>query len=620
MTRIHRNVFGDTYGLAMFCSLLVVYLMTWRIGFFINDTFTVANALVAVSDGHLSVVQAVYGDGLRTPGMFTLDGQFYSGGNYGQVVLALPFLSAVEFAAAVASLRVAIAATWSLLVVAVAWLLADLIDTTDESTFDHDAWVLYGGSAVAISGLLVALRGATPIEPMAHYLIALQLQMIVAAAFIGVVTYRLLTQVANRRVGLAAGVGIALSAPIGFWASIPKRHILVVLAVISVAYFLFRSRKTRQPGALSTRRFSPGTWSMTISESTVYRALAYVPIGLVAWVNAGEGVLLLIATLAVDLPTGRRSIRSIVAVAAAIVLSSLPMFVTSYLISGNPLRPPQLIQRRQDVTPPPNGGGSNSATPQPSGEASVIEYIFDTAIEPAAGIVNKAMWGFTDLLSNPEYYYPLLIRSRYDHQISYFETTETIRLSVLESLPVAAALIALPFLILRIDVHSTLKTVRAHGTLTPRRTVDAFLLCYVLFVGLMFAPRLTTGSQITGRYVLAAYPALVYGVARLSAVQRVLTDHTWTAAATYLTGVGIGGQLLFIWLYRHDVSLGEASQIHGTIGFVTALLVAGWILLDTLDIHHDRLGAVSLGVAAAAGTVFVFLAKLWYFSYGNLAL
>jgi hypothetical protein len=61
----------------------------------------------------------------------------------------------------------------------------------------------------------------------------------------------------------------------------------------------------------------------------------------------------------------------------------------------------------------------------------------------------------------------------------------------------------------------------------------------------------------------------------LPAVKRVLTEQTWTAAATYLAGVGIGTQLLFVWLYRVDPLPGEASQIHGTIGFEAAVLLLG---------------------------------------------
>jgi len=64
----------------------------------------------------------------------------------------------------------------------------------------------------------------------------------------------------------------------------------------------------------------------------------------------------------------------------------------------------------------------------------------------------------------------------------------------------------------------------------------------------------------------------------------------------------------------------QEIQIHETIGFGAALLVAGWILLDAVGLERDRSGAVALGLAAASGTVFFLLVKLWHFRYGRLAI
>jgi hypothetical protein len=626
-----RYLFGDSYGLLLFCAVLVAYLATWQIGFFINDNFTIANALVGVSDGHLYVERAIYGnEGLQSPGMFLLDGQYY-GRNYGQVVLALPLLWLIQAVAAVVSLRVAIAATWGLLVLAAAWIAAGLVDENLNAYIDLEAALLYAGSTVALAGFLFAIYGATPINPVNHYLMALQAQTMVAAGFVGVVTYRLLTRVSNRRVGLAAGAGIALSAPIGYWASIPKRHVLVALCVILAAYLLYRSREPYDD-ADQQRTLVVGTRTVSITDATLFRALTYVPVGLLAWINAGEGLLLLLAVLAVDLPTGSRDLRSLAAVVTAGVLSAVPMLVTNSLISGNPFLPPQAIQQEGEDFGSTDGsgsggtgggqgetgGGQGGTDPETGG--SLVGDLVDIAVDGISVIAREAGAGFTALTTQTEEFVPLLIRSSYQHGISYFSSTETIRLSVLESLPVAAALLVLPILLWRLDVRHHLRSVLDRKTLSPVRTVDAFSLLYVVLVGLVFAPRLTSGSQVTGRYVLAAYPALVYGVARLPAVKRVLTEQTWTTAATYLAGVGIGTQLLFVWIFRVGPSLGEASQIHGTIGFGAAVLVAGWILLDAVGIERDRLGAIALGLAAASGTAFVLLVKLWYFSYGRLAI
>ena len=49
--RGRRWLFGDRYGLALWLGLALAFGLTWRIGFFIQDSYATANALVALADG-----------------------------------------------------------------------------------------------------------------------------------------------------------------------------------------------------------------------------------------------------------------------------------------------------------------------------------------------------------------------------------------------------------------------------------------------------------------------------------------------------------------------------------------------------------------------------------------
>ena len=232
--RLARAVVGDRHGAIVLLAAVATYLLCWRVGILITDTYTVANTLVAVADGHLFVDRAVYGPGLRTPGMGLRDGQFY-GRNYGQVMLALPVLAALEAVAAVASLRVALSALWGLSIVGLARLVGREVGRPQLGA--------YAGSGLAVVAFAAAVHGATPIEPAERYLVALQLQTMGAAALVGVFVHRLLTRAYGGTVGLAAGLATALATPVGVWAQFPKRHVLVTLCAVATAYLLYRSRE-----------------------------------------------------------------------------------------------------------------------------------------------------------------------------------------------------------------------------------------------------------------------------------------------------------------------------------------------------------------------------------------
>lgn len=585
--RIARAAFGDRLGAIVFLAALLVYLSYWRVGPVINDSYTVANTLVAVADGHVYLEEAVYGPGLDTPGVGSRDGRLY-GRSYGQVFLALPLLVAIEGLAAVADLQVALAGIWALVVLALAMLVGREREIPNRAA--------YVGSAVALGGFAAVIVGATPIEASDHYLIALQLQTMVVAALTGVVAYRLLERAYDRRVGFAAGLAVVFATPVGFWAQFPKRHAFVTFCAIAVMYFLYRSREGE-------------------GVDTRYRAAAYVPVGIAAWVSAAEGAILLIALLAVDVPTGGRSIRSLTTAASACVLASLPMFVTNLFVTGNPLEPPRVLSAGGSGS---LSGGSGSDTDGGTGGGDAGEAASEVA-DTAFGVIDLLLGlyqrGLEMALSGTDELVHTFIRGGYLPGIAQRDAGEAIRLAFLEAMPLAAALIVVPVVAVRTDFVDRIRTAVERRGLTPFGIVDAFAVVYGLALTLIYLPRLPIHAAITVRYLLPLYPIAVYALARQVAVRRVVSERTSLISFTYAGSLLVGGQLLVIYLWATDATRGEAVQTHALISLFAAGLLAVWVLADELGYREDRVGAVALALAAAATTAFVVLAALWHFAF-----
>jgi hypothetical protein len=590
LRRFGRAVLGDRYGAILILATLSVYAVYWRIGIVITDSYTVANALVAFADGHLYLDEAVYGAGLETPGTGTVDGRLY-GRNYGQVILAVPFLLFIEAIAAVADLRVALAAIWALLVIGLArsvgWEL------------DRPKYAAYAGSALALTGFTAAIAGATTIDADRHYLIALQMQTMVAAALVGVVCYRLFARAYDRRIGFAGGFAASLSTPIGFWAQFPKRHVLVTLCVVASMYLLYRSRE----GEVVDVRF---------------RAAAYVPVGVAAWVSAAEGVILLLALLVVDVPTAGRSLRSLATAGATCVASVAPMFVTNYLISGNAAQPPRVLSAGGDGSLARRGdsaaaSGSDSGTGTSSGGyAAETVDAFAGGLDVVLGLYRR---GVRTLVNESGRLYHTFVRGGYIADVAARDAGEAIRLAFLEAMPLAAALLAVPIVAVRTDFGVRFRSVLERRRLSALGTVDAFVAVYATALTLVYLPRLPLHATITVRYLLALFPIAVYALVRMGSVRRVLSERLDLLGFTYASGVLVGGQLLVVYLWVVDATRGEAVQTHALVGLGTAGLLATWALFDAVGRRTDRFGAVALGLAAASGTVFLVLAGLWHFAF-----
>jgi 4-amino-4-deoxy-L-arabinose transferase-like glycosyltransferase len=584
-------LFGDRVGYTLFLGSLAFFVCCWRLGVVINDNHTVLNTLVAIEGGHLHLENAHYG-GLSSPGTHVVDGVVY-GRNYGQVFLALPFLLALRGLPTLVYPSIAIAAGWSLLLLALSQSVADL--------FDRPRVGAVGGSLLALVAFAAGVATAYPIATDRLPVIALQLSSIVVTAFAAVLVYRLVSARASRRAGVAAAVAYAAVLPTGFWASIPKRHALTTALLLASLYLLYRARETE------------GTEE---TDSLRYRAGAYVPVGLTAWVHAPEGFLLLVAVGVADLLTARSNApRELAVLAVVLSLSLVPFFLTNYLVAGNPIQPPRF-------TPPFEGtattataavdaatDGSGSAAPVAGGGLLAL----GTAMAEPIGFLDRFADGVRILLGSPDRVVDTFLLS------DGFEADDR-NMAVLESAPVLGVLAGAVFGFRHVGVRSTLARVR---TDRPRGVVSVAAAVYAVLLVLLYMPSLPLHAQITVRYLLPLYPIALLALVEIPVVRTVFESAWRTLLWTYVAGVLLGSQLLLAGVVVLDATPDGAVQLHSRLALGIAVVLAAWTLAHSLGVDSERslrVGAVLLGLAAATGTAFLLVSAWYYFPYGPFAL
>ncbi|WP_436932113.1 hypothetical protein [Halosimplex halobium] len=625
-TLLVRALVGDRLGLVVFLGTLLAVGTTWRIGVFINDSYTLANALVALADGSLVVDEAVYGS-LEAPGMQVHDGRLY-GRNYGQVALALPLLWGLRAATAVADPGLVFATAWSLLALAFAVQVARLAG--------RESLLGTAGAALALAAFAGNAALAEPIPAQLLPLAALQLGTVLAAALVATTVYRLLARVHDRRVGVAAALGAGLATPVAFWAAIPKRHVTVTALVVGVVYAFYRSRSDARTTGAADALLSP----------TGFRALAYALVGLCTWVHAGEAFVVFLALVAVDLPTApSNDRRTLAVVGAAFAASLVPFFVTNAAISGDPLRPPRMLSEfgapTADATFGGGSGGSDAGGGTGDGGAASggaapllpapVRALAATAGDRLGLLFGPFVAGAKALVSDPESLYRTFVRAGYDGYIGRHDNDQAINLSVLESAPLLAGVAALvatggrrAAVAVRRDaaeplgarVRRTVRTVRT----APTTATDAFVAVLAVLFTLVYLPSLPLFAQVTVRYLLPVYVLAVYALARQRWARRVLAERGRTVLWSYLGGVCLGAQLLFVVVTVGSFGRGGAFQLHAVVGLVVGAAFALSAVGSALDERFDAATAAVGGLAAALGTDLALCSALVYFRYGPHAL
>ncbi|SFS02964.1 hypothetical protein SAMN05216559_2716 [Halomicrobium zhouii] len=621
-------LWGDRVGLLIFLLSLCLFGLTWRTAFLINDSYTIANGVYALEHGSLDMTTAAYGPGLETPGAEWYDGELYSR-NYGVIFAALPLVYLLRALELVADLRVVLVAAWCLTLLAATLLAGRILDRRRTAT--------YAGS-VAVFGLFslnVAL--ATPLDPVQHHLIALQIVHMVGAAFVGVFAYRLVRELHDRRRAVLAAVLVTLGTPLPFWAAVPKRHVLTAAVVLAVAFAIARSRDGKR------------------AYATESRALAYVLVGLLAWVHAPEALVVLVALAVVDVPSApANDARSLAVVGGAFLVSLVPMLATNFALTGDPLTVPRALRNAPpdadlsidgpsgpnpaadggDVSLETGGetteigsvseGGAGTPTEGGDGDGRTgwsipavllpVVALTESAVEVLATFGELLSQGLSKLSTRPEQVYHSFVRSGYvDRVARRAQDAPSANLSFLESAPVVAGLVA----VIPVALASARERVDA-SRLRPRvPPVDGFVVVFAVCYSLVYISRLPVHAQVTVRYLFPLYPVAVYGLVRLPPVGAILDRHWRTIAWTYSAGLLVGSQFLLVALVFLAPGRGEAFQFHALLALGTAGPVGAWALTGRSAGKCGQFGALSIGLATAAATTFLIFVTVEYFALGD---
>ncbi|MFD1585882.1 hypothetical protein ACFR9U_02720 [Halorientalis brevis] len=625
---------------------------------FITDTYAIGNALAAVSSGHLDVRSLQYSLTFGSqPGLYVSDGAVY-GRNYAHVFLALPVLWLLEAVSWLFDLRLALAAGFSLLVYLLADRLGHLVDCHQSLTV--------GGAVAALIVFLLNVVNATPLDSTWRPFMALQITSMLAAGFVAVGLYRLLAHVHGRRSGAVIGLFVVVASPLGFWASIPKRHVLSSLAVVTLLATFYVARAT------------DSNW-----RALGARSLSYTTVGLLTWLHGGEALILFAALVPLDFltaPSNRP--RDLAVVGLVFLLALTPFLLTNLAIAGNPLEPPRTLSSYSGQIDPganaQNGatGGSGS---EGTGETATQTGTATGTTTPAAGsastttgsssadsappnldrssaiptipvglvgaliavisglgtaVVDRALWalekiwslfggGIEIVIDEPERLYHTFIRSgRIPTYVKYgVNEQEAIELALLEAVPLAGALVGAIGVAGRKALANPSVDALLSDLQRPERQTDLLAITVGCLFVLVYITRLPLYAQITVRYLLPIVPLGLYGVGRLGAVHRVARANWRYLAGSYL-GLTLVGAVVFFgahgWL---DLALGEAMQLYALVGLASATLIAVWSLVEGVGFRLGvRFGAVVLALPAALTTLFLLFTGFVYFQYAEYAL
>ena len=595
-----RVLFGGRPGLALFCGALALYVLTWRMEIFFNDIGLYPWMLDRMVDGHLSLgVPGELNQGY--PGMHYRDGRVWGRG-YGVVALALPVYWGLELLEPLVDLRWLVVVGFSVTVFATTALVGDLVGRRRR-----------GLAAGAGLGGLALAGNAWFYKPHIAELstFAMQAATMLAGAVLVVAVYRLLALRHGRTVGALAGATVLLGTPVAFWATTPKRHTLSAMFIVLAVYAFAASREGER----------------TPREAALLRGGAYACGGLLAWAHAPEGITLLGALALVDLPTAPRNDRRTLAVVGAIGgLSLVPFLVTNTLVSGTPLLPPHFLDpyHGESLAALTDGAGSATSAGSSAGGAassgSSASGGVVAAVEAVRPLAERALGmyvsGFVALVTEPQRVVRTFVRwgeTEKDVVNMFFDGRTD--LSVLESAPVLAALVALP--VWRWAGRLRASERRLRDAVDP---VDLFVLVFALLLVSLYINNLPVHVQGTVRYLHPVYPLAVYGIFRIPRVRSLLVERTRAAVLGYEAGVLLGTPLAFGALLFVDASKGEVVQPFGLASLAVAAVLAVALVAGRYDDRFEGVAAATFGVAVAMATVYLLLTAFVLFHYGPSAL
>jgi len=580
---IAKIIFGDRVGAAILFGAISFVCLYWNAEIFINDNATLVNALLNVSQGRLYFVSFYGGLEASFPGTTVIDGRMY-GRNYGVIFAALPILWVVNLAQQIVGLQLVAVGFWVIALFGFSSQIGRLLSRY------HEALLGWGIVSTAVLGANALF--APELDAMFRYVTALQILTIITTALVGLFTYRLISHVQSRLIGIWGGALVVLATGIGFWGWIPKRHVFSALLAVVAIFGFYLSRGTHP-----------------VRQRLIYRSLPYVSVGLLAWINAAEASILFTALLPVDLATAKSNKPSHLAVIATIfTVSLIPFFSTNFLITGDPLTPTRLA-RRGGSAPVSGGSSSNGIS---DGTPSLL-----TPFMPVFSRFSVLMSFYTDglgvLLSDPFRIYEVFV-ARTQSTFTRSNVGGPHNLSILETTPVFGALIGgLSQVFWSYRNRQFRKWVSS-----PRGMTDVFVIFFTILFTIFYIPRLPLRVMFTVRYLVPIIPGLVYLLLRIRLIRQLSTDYQSTILWAYAFGVSILS-MIFISVYtqgpRFAIRLSTKSlvSLHGDGAVVNALVLAMAILLvDQFGNRKiERIASALLGFAAAWGTVLILV------SYGH---
>jgi hypothetical protein len=595
-------------------------MLYWRAGVFITDNETLARTLEGISEGHFWIEPVTDEATFNGPGAEIRDGYVY-GRNYGQLLLSLPVLWLLELLSIVVELRVGLIALWHLLTLALAVQLGELFDRREEFAM--------AGSILVFSSFIVNLLFATQFVGLRLELLALQLTSLLATGFVAVVLYRLVTFKRDRRSGALVGAASVFVLPVGFWATIPKRHVFTALVVVLVLYLFARSRT------------DTGIAVPYLGPAPVFRACMYVAVGFLTWIHAAEGLFVFLALVAVDIPTAPTNDRRTLAfVGVLFVVSMLPTIATNFFVTGDPLRPPRTlggsgittpaavedVEKAQSISETSDSG--TSSTPGRSGgsgdENTLVPHFLIDAI------VSTPLWWFLSVvmgiisssfavLTDGERLINVFLRSGSAEITTGKVEFRAVNLSVLESLPLLGAGVAIAAATwwrslvstyressLRVEPRRTLRGLDATGVLAA-----ALIVSFVL----LYLSKLPLHVQITQRYILPIYPLALYLLTHSATLRKLVAERIRPLLWSYFAVTLLGTQLFLTYVVLENLTVAEASRVNATLSIVAAIAVTLAVFVYAVTDRLQRLAAITLGVACASGTVFLVVSGVHYFSH-----
>jgi hypothetical protein len=332
---------------------------------------------------------------------------------------------------------------------------------------------------------------------------------------------------------------------------------------------------------------------------------------MLTWIHAGEAVFTLLALSIVDVTTAPSNDRRTLAfVAVSFAISMLPVVVTNVLISGDPLAPPRMLTPADISSTSPEVAGGISG--RFSGGAAGEVFLVGPLLRLALVVGTQILEGIAATLEVDRFVQTWLRSGSNEFLQRGRGAFAGSNLTVLESVPLFGAFTA----VVAGAVNRVFGAGSGLGAVLDRiDPTDLLAATITIAFVLLYAKRLPVHVQITIRYLLPTYPLLLYLLLRQPLVSTLLATRGRLVGWTYAAGVLLGTQLLLVYVVVRALPVAAAVQVHALLALAIAAFLGIAVVATAVEERADPVAAIALGLAGAAGTAFLLLTGLAYFSF-----